>query len=296
MDNKITIRKWYTPYILLIPVSFILFVFILYPIIKSVYMSLTNWDFSKIADGHHWVGLKNFIAVFRLPQFFPSLWITVLYSFFVVVGRMLIGLFLALLMNESFREKGIFRAAVIIPWAIPGIVTCISFVLILNPLIGIANATLINLGLISKPILFLENPAWAFFSIAYVAIWVGTPFVAITLLAGLQSISVEMEQMAMIDGCSWSRRLVSITLPLLMPVWFVVLLLQVIWTLREFGLIYLMTKGGPGFSTSVLSIDMYYNAFKYYKMGISSAEGIILLSISLLFAIVYTRVLKRESL
>lgn len=286
----------FIPYVFLIPVALVLFIFILYPIMKAFLMSITNWNLLRPAEGHFFLGLENYKEAIRLPQFWKSVRVSISFTAFSVIGRMVMGLLIALLLNANFKGRGIVRAVMIIPWALPMVVASFIFVMVLDPFYGIMNKALLDLGLLTEPIAFLEIPGFAFASVVFVSIWKGFPFVAVALLAGLQGIPGELLESATVDGCGGIQKFRKITFPLLLPVWFVVSLLQVIWTLREFTQIFLMTAGGPGNATNVLSIDMYHNAFRFFKMGVASAQGILLLLFSLLFAIFYSRIIKTEAL
>jgi multiple sugar transport system permease protein len=279
-------------YAFVAPVALVIGVMILYPIAKAVVMSVTNWNMAAGASSHAFVGLKNFQSVLALSEFGTMSVITVVYTVVTVIGKMFVGLGVALLLNKAFRGRGFMRGIVVIPWAIPGVVVATVFLIALDPAFGIINTTLVQLGVTDKGIPFLSVPSLAQMSVMVVAVWRYFPFVTLMLLAGLQNIPPELYEVASIDGAGAWRRFVHITWPLLRPVWSIVLILQIVWTIREFDLVYLITRGGPGNSTSVIGVDIYLNAFKFLRLGTAAAESMILTLISLVFALFYLRAVR----
>ncbi|HUX52384.1 MAG TPA: sugar ABC transporter permease [Spirochaetia bacterium] len=276
------------------PVVLVIGVMIIYPIIRSFIMSVTNWNMASGAASHAFVGLKNFKSVFELSEFGQMSKVTLLYTVIGVLGKMYVGLAVALLLNRAFRGRSIVRALVVVPWAIPSVVVATVFLISLDPTFGIINGTLVHSGIIAKGIPFLSVPALAMTSIIGVAVWRYFPFVTLMLLAGLQGIPKELYEVAAIDGANAWRRFLHVTWPLLKPVWSIVLILQIVWTIREFDLVYLITKGGPGSSTAVIGVDIYLNAFRYLRLGTAAAESVFLTLISMIFALFYMRAVRKS--
>lgn len=271
------------------PVTIVIGVMIIYPIIKSFIMSFTGWDMASGAPSHAFVGLKNFLSVVDLSEFGQMSVVTIVYTVVGVLGKMYGGLGVALLLRKEFRGRSIVRGFVVIPWAIPSVVVATVFLIALDPVFGIINSTLVHLGIVTKGIAFLSKPNLALVSVIGVAIWRYFPFVTLMLLAGLQGIPKELYEVAAIDGAGSWRQFVHVTWPLLKPVWSIVLILQIVWTVREFDLVYLITQGGPGAATSVIGVDIYLNAFRYLRLGTAAAESVFLTLISMVFAFMYLR-------
>ncbi len=276
------------------PVAVVIAVMIIYPIIKSFVMSVTNWNMASGAAAHSFVGLRNFRSVLELSEFSQMSMITLIYTVAGVLGKMYLGLGVAMLLNSRFHGRSIVRAFVVIPWAIPSVVVATVFLIALDPVFGIINGTLVNAGLINKGIPFLSTPSLAVTSVIGVAVWRYFPFVTLMLLAGLQNIPKELYEVAAIDGAGSWRRFTHVTWPLLQPVWSIVLILQIVWTIREFDLVYLITKGGPGSATAVIGVDIYLNAFRYLRLGTAAAESVFLTLISMVFAIFYIRAVRKS--
>lgn len=282
------------PYFFAAPVALIIFLLILVPIGKSVVMAFTDWYLLPPDPAHPFVGLKNFRDIVDLESFRPMVTVTIIYTVASVVGKMLAGLGTALLLNRNFYGRGLVRAIMIIPWAIPTVVVAIVFRIALDPVYGMVNVVLLKLGLIPSGINFLAIPSLAVASVIVVGIWKYFPFITLMLLAALQSIPKDLYEVASIDGASAWHKFRHITWPLIMPVWSIVLVLQFVWTLREFELVYLITRGGPANATAIIGVDIYQNAFNFFRLGTAAAEGMFLVVISLIFALVYFRFLERQ--
>lgn len=284
----------FAAYAFVAPVALVIGVMIIYPIIKSFIMSVTNWSMVSAGNGHHFVGLRNFQSVLNLSEIGHMTFVTLIYTVFGVLGKMYLGLGVALMLNTRFRGRSVVRALVVIPWAIPGVVVATVFLIALDPAFGIINSLIVHAGIARRGIPFLSVGSLAQISVIVVAVWRYFPFVTLMLLAGLQNISAELYEVAAIDGAGAWRRFVHITWPLIQPVWSIVLILQIVWTVREFDLVYLITQGGPGSSTSVIGVDIYLNAFRFLKLGTAAAESVFLTAFSLVFAFLYLRAVKRQ--
>lgn len=285
-----------TAYLFILPSIAVIVSLIFYPVIKTVMMSFTYWyiGIPKIRPPFHpFVGLENYRNVLAMSHFQKTILVTLIYTAVCVSGRMLVGLGTALVLSKKFVGRGIARGIMIIPWAMPGVVACIVFTLALDPAYGIVNSILQRLNFIETSIPFLSKTNWALISVIAIGIWRYFPFVTLMLLAALQGIPQSLYEAASIDGANIWGKFVSITWPLLRPVWSIVMLLQIIWTVKEFELIYLLTQGGPDYATATIGIDIYLNAFRFFRMGTAAAEGMILLSFSVIFSIVYFKFLRK---
>lgn len=277
------------------PLILVMVAFLGYPIVKAAVMSFQYWYLPRPKpEGNYFVGLDNYSAVFHDPNFTHSLAVTGLYIVVTVLARFLIGLFVAMLLNAKFRGRAVARALIIIPWAIPEVVTCLVWILMYDKDFGIINFLGISMNLMSQPVQFLTDPSIALWSAMAVGIWKGFPFVAIMLLAGLQSIPGELYEAARVDGARPWQQFRKITWPLLRPVSLIVFLLLVIWTIRDFGIVYLLARGGPSQATEMLTIYIYNTSFKYFDFGKASAAGMIMLIFCAIFTVIYLKLLNKE--
>ena len=282
-------------YFFVLPLVLVMAVFLAYPIIKAAIMSVQYWYMPKPKpEGNYFVGLDNYVSLFGDASFTHSLKITAIYIIVTVVLRFVIGLLAAILLNQSFRGRGIARALIIIPWAVPEVVACLIWILMYDKDFGIINFLAMNFQLISEPVGFLSDPSIALPAAMAVNIWKGFPFVAIMLLAGLQSIPTELYEAARVDGAKPFQQFSNITWPMLKPVSMVVFLLLIIWTIKDFGIAYLLARGGPSQSTEILTIYIYQTAFKYFDFGKAAAAGMIMLVFSIIFTYFYLKVLNKE--
>jgi multiple sugar transport system permease protein len=227
--------------------------------------------------------------VLKDPYFLSSLVKTGIYIIVTVVGRYLLGMGSAILLNQKFPGRSIARGLLIIPWAIPEVVACLIWILMYDRDYGLINYILQQFRLLSEPAGFLSDPNIALPSAMAVNIWKGFPFVGIMLLAGLQSIPGELYEATKVDGANSFEQFRHITLPLLKPVSGVVFLLLIIWTIKDFGIAYLLAKGGPSRATEILTIYVYQSAFKFFDFGKAAASGIIMLIFSMVFTYFYLK-------
>jgi multiple sugar transport system permease protein len=235
------------------------------------------------------IGLLNYKHLLTDVNFLQSIRFTVLFTLVAVFLETVIGLFFALVINEEFKLRGLMRAIVLIPWAIPTIISAKTWFLLYNYNYGLFNFLITKLHLSAKPINWLGTSYSAFFSIVMADVWKTAPFMAILFLAGLQSISKELYEAAEVDGASLTSQFTRITLPLLRPVLTIALIFRTIDSLRIFDLIYVLTGGGPGGATS--SVSMY--GFKLYILGdfgYGSTVSVVTFILVLLFTLIYLKV------
>ncbi|NLT47678.1 MAG: sugar ABC transporter permease [Clostridiales bacterium] len=282
-------------YWFVLPLILVMVFFLAYPIAKAAIMSVQYWYMPKPKpEGHYFVGLENYISVFKDSSFTNALVVTGVYIVVTVIARFGIGLIAAVLLNTKFRGRGVARALLIIPWATPEVVACLVWILMYDKDFGIINYLGMNFNLISQPVGFITDPAIALWGAMAVGIWKGFPFVAIMLLAGLQSIPGELYEAARVDGAKPWEQFRMITWPLLKPVTIIVFLLLIIWTVKDFGIVYLLARGGPSQSTEMLTIFIYHTSFKYFDFGEAAAAGMIMLLFCAIFTYFYLKMLNRE--
>ncbi len=270
-----------------LPTAVLLILLILIPVLGTVYMSLfRDVTFLK----REFVLFDNYLRLLKDPSFISSLLFTVKFTVISVSLELIFGLLIAITVNESIPGKGLLRGIVLIPWAIPSVVSARIWQLIFNYSYGFLN--LLTDRFLGIKVNWLGTDVNALLSVIIADLWRTSPFVAIILLAGLQSIPKELYDQARIDGAGMFRRFTDITLPLLKPFILVSLLFRSVDSLRVFDLIFVLTGGGPGGSTTPLSLY----AYRFYLMGdfgYGSAISAVLFLLSLLTALLLIRSLRR---
>jgi multiple sugar transport system permease protein len=240
--------------VLLLPTVLLLAVFIAYPFVIGVELSVTD---AKVGVPGSFVGLHNFAVLANDSIFRTAVWNTFVYTAVTTVFKLALGLWLALLLNRHFRGKALTRAFVLLPFIIPTVLSTFAWKWMFDPTFSVINWTLFQLGLIHGRINWLGDPGLAMVSIIIVNVWRGVPFYAISLLAGLQTISPELHEAAAIDGARPWQRFWHVTWPLLLPVTMVVVLFSIIQTFADFQLVYVLTGGGPANSTQLFATYAY---------------------------------------
>ena len=270
-------RETWTALAFLLPLAGFVVIFILVPVLGT----LTDAFFLDVTfRAKRFIGIDNFIWLFNDPGFGRALWFTGLFVLVSVPLEVILGLIMALVLNAKLPLRGIMRAAVLIPWAIPAVVSGRIFELIYNYSYGAANYVLTMMHLTSGPVNWLGSEIGAFLALVIADGWKTTPFAAIILLAGLSAIPQDLYRQARVDRANFVQRFSKITLPLLKPVLIVVVLFRTIEALRVFDLIFVLTGGGPGGATTSVSL-FGYDYFSAGDFGYGSAASVILFFIAL---------------
>ncbi len=241
-----------------------LILFLAYPLGLGIWISFTD---AKIGRAGEFVGLENYEWLWGDSVFWLSVFNTLLYTTVASTIKFAIGLYLALLLNENMPFKAVLRALVLIPFIVPTVLSALAFWWIFDAQFSIISWSLIKLGLITQNINFLGDANWARFSVIFANIWRGVPFVAITLLAGLQTVSPSLYEAATIDGATSWQRFRHITYPLLTPIIAVVMTFSVLFTFTDFQLIWAMTRGGPVNATHLMATLSYQRAILGGSVG-----------------------------
>jgi multiple sugar transport system permease protein len=256
----------------LTPALGILFLFLTYPLGLGVWLAFTDATIGR--DGE-FIGLGNYIYLFDDPVFWLSVGNTLLYTVVATIGKFALGLWLALILNHDLPFKSFLRAILLIPWIVPTVLSAIAFWWIYDPQFSIISYLLVDvLGWRDTYINFLGEPWNARLSLIAANIWRGIPFVAICLLAGLQTISPSLYEAAMIDGASAWQRFRHVTFPMLMPILAVVMTFSVIFTFTDFQLVYAITRGGPVNSTHLMATLAYQRAIPGGQLGEGAAIAV----------------------
>jgi multiple sugar transport system permease protein len=279
-----------TIWIFNIPAYAIIIIFTLAPMAYSFYISLQSYDLTR--PPVCFIGLGNYYALLESDFFWVSFRNTLTFTFSSLTTMFLISLGLALLLNESIRGTSKLKALTVVPWAIPPIVTGIIWAWIFNARYGIVNYALSSLGL--TPLLWLSSPSLAMFCVVIARSWHEITFGVLMLLAGLQSIPVDLYEAAKIDGASALDRFLNVTLPLISKQVSLILVFETMWSLREFDIIYSMTYGGPMNATTVLGWLSYKLAFLQYDFGKGAAVAFILGILTMTFSVIYIKLVYRR--
>ncbi|MEO6928535.1 MAG: sugar ABC transporter permease [Casimicrobiaceae bacterium] len=281
---------------MLAPAFLVLALFYVYPTLQNLAISLTDLTLLRLKVGGSFIGLDNYREFVTSPEFGHILFNTVVWLTLVsVVLRMLIGLGMALLLDspvlKRVRLATLARLAILVPWATPPIVAVIIWRFMLDGQNGVVNALLRNLGIVDQPVAFFADLRTVWPSVVTIIVWNTVPLVAVSLLASLQSIPDELNEAASLDGASRWQQFRYITLPFLMPTITVLTLMSVFWTFNNFVYVWLATGAGPGTFTNVLATEIYIKAFVDFRLGYSSAVGMVMAVVMAVFGIVYYRFL-----
>jgi multiple sugar transport system permease protein len=240
--------------VLLTPAVVILGLFIAYPFVMGVWLSLSN---TSVGNPGEFVGLRNFVKAWNDSIFRTAFGNTFFYTFWATIFKLALGMWLALLLNRHFRFKRLVRASMLLPFIVPTVLSTFAWRWMFDPTFSVLNWSLYRLGFITTKLPFLSDGTWAMWAAIVVNTWRGMPFFAITLLAGLQTISPDLHEAASLDGANSWHRFWHVTWPLLKPVTIVVVVFSIIQTFADFQLIYVLTGGGPANSTHLLATYAY---------------------------------------
>lgn len=288
--HRSRLREYAVALAFLAPLLALVVGLILVPVAGTISGSLYRFLRGQAVE---FLGLGNYVALFRHARFMQSLRFTLLFTLVTVPLELALGLLFALVLDARMAGRGLLRAAVLIPWAVPAAVSGRAWELIYERTYGLGNWLLLSLGLAGAPVDWLGTPASAFAAVVVADVWKTTPFVAIILLAGLQAVPGTLYAQARIDGAGLWRSFVHITLPLLRPVLVAATLFRTIDALRVFDLVYVITRGGPGGATS--SVSFYaYEQYGNQTLGLGSAAAVVLFLVAFALALLYVRASRFE--
>ncbi len=280
-------------YLLLLPSVVLIAVLIVYPAIKTVYQSFFEIRTQTAALGPKFVGMKNYVKAFHDEHFWDTLWWTLAFTGVSVFIELLIGMGLALIMNKKIPGQGIIRTAILVPWAIPTIVSGIVWTQFFSQN-GLVNYIFQVLGLAEKPLSWLGNEWLARLSILIADIWKNTPYMSLLLLSGLLTISKDYYEAAEIDGASKWQQFMKITLPLIKATMSVTVLFRIISAMRVYDLIVAMTGGGPAGRTETVSMYAVNTYFTYGNTGYGATLSVLMLIISVGISLFFVDSLKTK--
>ena len=279
------------PYFFIGPALLALVALVVYPLLYGVYISFFK---TNLANKWDFVGLKNYISVFSDGVFVKQLGVTLKFTAIVVLAHFIIGIFLAMLLNQSRPGITFFRTILVLPWLMPEVVIALIFKWIMNPLYGLLNYGMQLLGLSEGGVSWLGDTKYAFISVVLVCIWKGYPLVMVNALAALQSVSTDIYEAAKVDGANKIQTFFRIILPSIKPVLATTLILDTVWWFKHYTIVYLMTKGGPGSDTSIVSIEIYKQAFDYFNFGKAASMSVVVFFVCVIISKLYRRFLDNE--
>lgn len=277
-----------TPYGFLLPALLVTALVILFPVLQTAWYSLHEYVLYD-PDNFRFVGLRNFAAALSDEVFWIALANSAIWVTGIVSLQLLLGLGAALLLNQSFWWRGLARALVIIPWALPSVIIGLMWTWIYDFNLGVFNDILLRLGLISAPHPWLAQPSTALACIMLALVWQGFPFFTVTILAGLQTVPGELYEAAEIDGASPWRQFLHVTLPSIAGIVATAVLLRIIWVANSLDVILVMTGGGPGYSTHTLPLYAFLRAYTGMEFGYAASLSLMLTAILLGIVWLYVR-------
>ena len=281
-----------TAWLLLLPTLLVVVAVALVPLVQTVYYSFTNARLASVQPTE-FIGLKNYRFLIHDTAFRSSIWTTVKFSVITVFFEFVLGMIIALVVNSSFHGRGAMRAAMLVPWAIPTVISAQMWKLMYSEIYGVFNDILVvRLHLVSQPVAWISQPNTSLWAIAAVDIWKTTPFVALLLLAGLQVIPSDIYEAAKVDGANALQQFFRITLPLLRPAILVALIFRTLDALRVFDVFFVMF--GTRADTQTMAIYNQQNIVSFSDIGYGSAISVAIFIIIGIFVVAYVTSLRIE--
>jgi multiple sugar transport system permease protein len=279
-------------YLMVAPGIILLVLLVAYPFFLSLWLSLTN---KTVGNPGVFVGLSNFTRQWQSQIFTQTFWNTLNYTAVTTVFKLVLGFAIALLLNREFIGRQFVRSSLLLPWIVPTVLSTMAWLWMFDSNLSSINWIARKLGLVQRGYPWLTNPTWAMASVMIVNIWRGIPFFAITILAGLLTIPQELYDAASIDGAGWLRRLVNVTIPLVMPVVTIVLIMSIIGTFSDIQVVYALTGGGPTNSTHVLATLSYKAGLQSGQLGQGAAISLYMFPVLLLMVILEVWHIRRST-
>ena len=277
--------------LLLAPAAILLSLIIIYPVGRLIYTSFFNLSLTSGLPAE-FIGFENYALMMDDPVFWATLWNTVLITLITVPGALFLGLALALLANLPFQMQWPVRLSLLIPWALPLSFAGLIFAWFFHYEYGVVNDVLNRLGF--EGIIWFNSPNWAFAAICLTIIWKTSSFMALMILAGLQTSPRSLYEAADVDGAGKLRQFFEITLPLLKPAIVIALIFRTITALQTFDIPYMMTGGGPGTSTTTLAMYIHQNTVSFLDLGYGSALAVVMFILSMLVTAIYLRIIRTK--
>ena len=280
-------------YVLNAPAMFLILALVAYPVLNSFWTSLHYYNLRR-PKVFRFVGFENYLDILQTELFWTSLRVTLIFTVGTTISVLVMSLALALVANEPIRERGILRMLILLPWAVPGVVNALMWKWIFNPRVGALNGLFYSFGWINEYRSWLMDAGTMYPSIILANLWNNLPFATIVFLAALQAIPQDLYDAALVDRAGAWNRFRHVTLPWLVHPILIVLILQTMGGLRLFDLVYLLTGGGPGYSTTTLGFAAFQTAFWNLDFGVGNAYSYIVAFMTLVLAALYMRLLYKR--
>jgi multiple sugar transport system permease protein len=279
-------------YALLTPTLLVILFLVAYPFFAAVVLSLQD---KMVGAPARFAGLDNYIALFRDEVFLRTAWNSVLYTVVAVALKFVLGLTMALVLDQERRFNNLFRTLLFVPWAVPVVIVSLNWRWIFDDLSGFLNNFLITMRITSDIISWLADPRLAMGCVIAVVVWAGTPFYSMTFLAGLQAIPRELYEAAEIDGASTIQQFFWITVPRLKTIFLTTVMLSTIWTATNLQFVLILTKGGPASRTEIFPHLAYMTALGARRLGMGAAVSLVFFPVLVILIVLLTRRMLRPA-
>lgn len=289
MKKHFKLRRAFCVWLFVIPALIPLIVFWIYPILRSVYISLTDWDY--MSPTYNFVLFDNFKSLFQDARFYNALWNTIVFSLGTLVPTIVLGLILALLLQKAFKGSGLVKFILFSPWITPGVAVSIVWTWIYEPDTGIANFMLGALGL--PQLQWIKSSKTAMLAVIIVTVWKSLGYAMIFYLSALEKVPKELYEASGLDGAKGWQRFRDVTIPCISPTTFFLMIITMVNSLQAYDQIQILTQGGPSGSTRTLLYMYYQLGFEEFNMGQATAVAIVLILITVLLSVVQFRGAKK---
>jgi ABC-type sugar transport system permease subunit len=286
--RRILGTDWKLGFLFVLPIVLLVLSLVAYPFTYAIYLSMTR---KFVGMPPVWVGFENYVRLANDGFFLRAVWNSFIFTFGSVFFKLGLGMLMALVLTSNIRFRSMWTGILLVPWVAPTVVTALNFLWIYDGSLGVLNYVLKLCGM--QGIGWLSEPGWAMASVIFVNIWRGFPFFGISFLAGMKAIPVELYEAAAVDGANVVQRFLHITLPALRNIVIIVVLLSTIWTFNDFGIVYILTKGGPGGATMVLPVFTYEMAFGAQRLGDAIAVALYMLPGLAVVIVMLSRYMRR---
>ena len=284
-------HDWRLGFLFVAPIVLLVLALVTYPFCYAVYLSMTR---KFVGMPPVFVGFENYVRLASDGFFLRAVWNSVVFTFGSVAFKLVLGMAMALVLTSRIRFRSLFTGVLLVPWVAPTVVSALNFLWIYDGSLGVLNYLLVRVfRILPQGVGWLSEAGTAMASVIFVNIWRGFPFFGISFLAGMKAIPLELYEAAAVDGANVLQRFRHVTLPALRNIVIIVVLLSTIWTFNDFGIVYILTKGGPGGATMVLPVFTYEMAFGAQRLGDAIAVALYMLPPLALVIIVLSRHMRR---
>jgi ABC-type sugar transport system permease subunit len=279
-------------YAILAPTLLVILGLVAYPFVSAVYLSLQD---KMVGAPGRFIGIDNYLELFRDEVFWRTAWNTTVYTVVGVGLKFVLGLTMALVLDQERRFNNVFRTLLFVPWAVPVVIVALNWRWIYDDLSGFLNNFLITTGITTNIISWLSDPSLAMGCVIAVVVWAGTPFYAMTFLAGLQAIPRELYEAAEIDGASIVQQFRYVTVPRLRTIFLTTVMLSTIWTATNLQFVFILTRGGPASRTEIFPHLAYVTALGARRLGLGAAVSLIFFPLLVILIVLLTRRMLRQA-